>query len=232
MTYPIEPIINLSGRVAARVRKFENNIVEGEEIQPTDSDDHQIIVNFGNHDEPLTQTIELSPSTPSLSIRNSADVVPEINIDESNSQIIGQEEEGLSESPRTSEAPSRRGEMILVGSAIALTGMYIGGMYANLNSEFVRKHYIELIASHTITILSIGCLGYLKLSRRESRDNDEHQTSSESPTTVFAELVHVHPNALPAGTNNSENNSTETLRPVMVENLFAPPKSANLKTQN
>jgi hypothetical protein len=79
-------------------------------------------------------------------------------------------------------------------------------------------------------MLSGGCFGYLILNRRESRDNDEHQTSSESPTTVFADLVHVHPNASPAGTNNSDNdvlarrdNSTERLRPVTVESLFVPP---------
>jgi hypothetical protein len=230
MRGPIEPRTRLWGRVAARVIRFENDI-EGEGIQWTDSD-HIIIVNSDNDGEQLTPTIELSPSNHSLSRRNSQDVVLEIHPQDRNSQIIGREEGGLSESPPTSEAPSRLVRMILVGSTIALTGVYLGGMYANLNSEFVRNHHIELIVSHTTLFLGCsGCLGYLGyLQSKESRDNDEHhQTSSESPTTVFAELVHVHhhPNALPAGTNNSDivvarNNSTEILTPVTVESLFTP----------
>jgi hypothetical protein len=218
MRDPIEPDNDVMGRVAARVKRFEIGIEE--EIQRTDSD-HIIIVNSDNDVEQLTPTIELSPSTISLLIRNSADVVLEIH------PLIGQEEGGLSESPPTSEVPSRLVRMILAGSTIALTGVYLGGMYANLNSEFVRNHHIELIVSHTTLFLGcLGCLGYLK--SKESRD-DEHQTSSESPTTVFAELVHVHhhPNALPAGTNNSDivvarNNSTKILMPVTVESLFTP----------
>ena len=158
----------------------------------------------------------------------------EIHHQNQNSEILSQHE-GPTELTPSREAPSRRGMMILAGSTIALTVVYLGGMYANLNSEFVRNHHIELIVSHTTLFLGcLGCLGYLK--SKESRD-DEHQTSSESPTTVFAQLVHVHqhPNALPAGTNNSDivvarNNSTKILMPVTVRSLFAPPeKSGSLE---
>jgi len=265
MRDPIEPRTKLRGRVAARIKRFENDTVEGEEIRP--DSDYRIIVNSGNDDKkldtPIEQIIAKRAEVHPNNSRSRADetslevgdggsenqeLSSNINIDHSESREYFQNQE----LPPISHSPmgAKKWFKVIYDHKFQLSVIPVFMIVYSVginqeNPNLVSRNKELLIAGGPLFSMcySSAVLIYNKYnSRRVDQESDLNQTSGGlSAELVFASPEQnrstqlVNSQSMTTIVKNPDTGVTsgsfqERLRPVTVQNLFVPPKSANLNT--